>query len=264
VLVNDGQVDVADVAARLAPYLLIRQAEHQAGRGRTVALNAGLAAARGRWITYLDDDDLVYPEHLGRLLGALKDGRAQVAYADANRVLCWSDQERDEVVIRTPCASLDFDRRRLLVDNWIASVAFIHAAACVERVGPFDPALEPFEDWDYLIRLSEACTFAHVAETTYEYRSRFGPIPEGTQSVLRQRERVLEATRRIYARYPTPPGELSERRRLTLAALEQDVEEVREIERSVADPVQRDLLISARVGRFPVSRAHMRRFTTGS
>jgi hypothetical protein len=224
-------------------------------------LNSGLAAARGHWITYLDDDDIVYPMHLEHLVGALSDGRAQAVYTDANRALCWSDQQRTETVVRVGCASMDFDLRRLLVDNWIASVAFMHSAACLAQTGPFDEEFEPFEDWEHLIRLGSHCTFAHVPVTTYEYRIWFGPIPADTQSVLRQRERVLETTRRVYARYPVAAGELQARRRLTLAALQQDIEEVRRIEQTVADPLQRDLLIAALVGRFPVSPALLRRFT---
>ena len=242
--------------------MVIHQADHPAGRGRTVALNSGLAAACGRWITYLDDDDIVYPMHLMHLVGALSDGQAQAAYTDANRALCWSDQQRTETVLRVGCGSLDFDLRRLLVDNWIASVAFMHCASCPEQTGAFDAEFEPFEDWEYLIRLGLNCTFAHVPVTTYEYRVRFGPIPANTQSVLRQRERVLETTRRVYARYPAPPGELQDRRRLTLAALEQDIAEVRRIEQTVSDPVRKDLLIMALIGRFPVSPTLSRRFSS--
>jgi hypothetical protein len=160
------------------------------------------------------------------------------------------------------CASLDFDPRRLLVDNWIASVAFMHDAACIEQVGLFDEAFEPFEDWEFLLRLGSACTFAHVPEITYEYRIRFGPMPQDTQSALRQRERVLAATERIYARYPTTDGELQARRQLTLAALRQDIEQASRIEQTSADPLQRDLRLAALSGRFPVSRDLLHRFTT--
>jgi len=263
-VVNDGTLDVQDVLERLDPYVHLRLADHTAGSGRMAALNSGQNAARGRWITYLDDDDVIYPSHLERLAAALTGGEASVAYSDATRTLCWSDAQRDEPVLRLACPSLDFDMGRLLVDNWIASVAFMHAAECSQVIGGFDESLEHFEDWDYLIRLGQACTFRHVPVVTFDYRHRFGPVPEGSRSAYatRKRERILECTRDMYARYPTASPELKARRRLTLAALEQDIEEVSLIEATVANPLLRDLLVTARVGRFPVSRQLAQQFSS--
>jgi glycosyltransferase involved in cell wall biosynthesis len=261
VVVNDGEQEIDDVLERLSPYLNLRRAEHTVGRGRTAALNSGLAAAQGRWITYLDDDDVVYPTHLERLVTGVQEGQASAGYSDAMRALCWSDSERDEVVERLACASLDFDLGRLLVDNWIASVAFIHAAECLQTIGGFDETAELVEDWDFLIRLGQSYAVRHIPAITYEYRYRFGPMPEGSRSSLVKRQQVLECTQQMYDRYPTSSRELRARRRLTLAALRQDIEEVRWIEMSVADPIQQDLLITALIGRFPVSPALSRRFT---
>jgi hypothetical protein len=261
IVVNDGEKEVAGVLERLSPYLNLRRAEHTVGRGRTAALNSGLAAAKGRWITYLDDDDIVYPTHLERLITGVQDGQSSVGYSDAIRALCWSDSEHDEVAERLACASVDFDMNRLLVDNWIASVAFIHAAECLQTIGGFDESIELVEDWEFLIRLGQSCIVRHIPAVTYEYRYRFGPMPEGSRSSLVKRQQVLERTQQIYDRYPTSSRELNARRQLTLAALRQDIEEVRRIETSVSDPIQRDLLITALVGRFPVSPTLLRRFT---
>src|SRR3954466_4005184 len=56
VVVNDGgaKVDVDDVT-------LI---EHETSRGRSEAANAGVRAAKNDFVTFLDDDDLYYSEHL--------------------------------------------------------------------------------------------------------------------------------------------------------------------------------------------------------
>src|SRR5687768_11665247 len=67
IVVRDGGTGtIDDVARDFFPYLELRviQLEPQ---GRVTALNEGLKAARGDWICYLDDDDIVYPNHLQRL-----------------------------------------------------------------------------------------------------------------------------------------------------------------------------------------------------
>ena len=51
--------------------------------GRARALNAGLDAARGRFVAYLDDDDLFLPDHLATLARFLAGSDAyRVAYTD--------------------------------------------------------------------------------------------------------------------------------------------------------------------------------------
>ncbi len=113
IVVNDGETPVGELLCRLESHLHLREV---AGPrcGMAAANNAGLAAAMGRWIAYLDDDDIWYPRHLERLMAAIEGNGAQVAYTDAVRALCWSDLTHDAVVLRLPCVSLDFDASRLL------------------------------------------------------------------------------------------------------------------------------------------------------
>lgn len=264
VVVNDGEADIGAVLEHFEPFLVLRQASHRQCSGRSAALNSALAAARGRWITYLDDDDLVYPFHLEQLVQGLSDTQRQVAYSDAYRALCLSDASSDVVVQLLPCAALDFDFRRLIVDNWIPLMTFMHAADCLDTVGLFDEHLDLFEDWDFLIRTGQRYAFVHFPQYSCEYRYRFGPLPDKARSALRTRERVLEATRLIYDRYSVSDRELIARRRLTLSALQQDIEEVRRIEARVVDPMVRDLLITARVGRFQNARALAQRYSSAA
>ena len=64
VVVDDGSTDgTAGVAARYGPGVLVLR---QANQGRAVACNAGLAAAQGDFIAFLDADDLWRPEKLAR------------------------------------------------------------------------------------------------------------------------------------------------------------------------------------------------------
>lgn len=75
IVVDDGSTDDSLAAARAATRGDGRfRWLHQANRGLSAARNAGLDAARGRFIAFLDSDDRLAPGYLARLLGALETG----------------------------------------------------------------------------------------------------------------------------------------------------------------------------------------------
>ena len=70
VVVNDGGRDPRDVVDLLRNRLDCRIVDLRPGRGRSAAANAGIAAARGAWVVFLDDDDLLLPDAAATLVGA--------------------------------------------------------------------------------------------------------------------------------------------------------------------------------------------------
>ncbi len=166
VLVNDGgrRPEVAESF----PFE-VRRVDFAENRGRSAAAQAGVEAATGDCIGFLDDDDLLAPEHLESLTAMLRDG-VDVAYSDA-AVVCyepgksgWRERSR-----RLPY-SRDFDRTILLLDNYIPFHTVLMTREALERAGSFDLQLPIFEDWDLLIRASRSSSFVHLARTTCEYR----------------------------------------------------------------------------------------------
>ncbi len=68
VVIDDGSTDdTGDVAATDPRVLVIRNRE---SAGVSAARNRGIAAARGEWIAFCDDDDLWSPDKLNRQLTA--------------------------------------------------------------------------------------------------------------------------------------------------------------------------------------------------
>ncbi len=168
VLVNDGGAEPTVPAD--FPFPVVRV---ETGRtlGRAAAANAGVDAATGAYLCFLDDDDLVEPEHIATLVGLVAAADVRVAYTDAAVGIYelgpeggWSEVER-----RLPY-SRDFDPELLLVDNYIPFNTLIMDLSLARRAGPFDPELEFFEDWDFLIRLAALVPFHHLPRVTAEYR----------------------------------------------------------------------------------------------
>ena len=61
----------------------VRRVDLPDNRGRAAAAQAGVEAAGGAYVAFLDDDDLASPEHLATLVGLVGAAGVRVAYTDA-------------------------------------------------------------------------------------------------------------------------------------------------------------------------------------
>ncbi len=199
VLVNDGGSPPQIAADFPLPVVRVDLAET---RGRAAAAQAGIDAATGTHVCFLDDDDLAAPEHLATLAGLVQGAGVRVAYTDAAVAIYelggstaaagWICRDR-----RLPY-SRDFDPDRLLLDNYIPFNTLLIERDLLRTAGPLDETLPFFEDWDLLIRLAALAPFFHRATVTCEYRHFrgaphhiFGERPRERGDFLAVKERVI-------------------------------------------------------------------------
>lgn len=173
IVVNDGG-PIPAALLEPVPGRAIRVLALPAPGGRTRALNTGLAAARGTYVAYLDDDDLYLPKHLDTLVRFL-DGSdeyraAYTSVRQIEQVLGDDGRYRDgrEITVY----GRPFDAARLLYKNDIPLIGLAHRRALAEEIGGFDETFDQFEDWDFLIRLSARTRFHHLPVVTAVYRLR--------------------------------------------------------------------------------------------
>jgi O-antigen biosynthesis protein len=172
IVVNDGSLPVSPSLARLGPQERIRIIDNKEHRGRSASRNAGISAARGKYIAYLDDDDQYYPDHLETLVGFLESNSQTAAYSDAQ---CAVQEKKDGfyVIVRKEIRySSDFCTRTILWRNLLPFLCLVHARSCCDRAGHFDESLDTHEDWDFIIRLSRHYDLHHLKKTTAEYSFR--------------------------------------------------------------------------------------------
>ncbi|WP_258052080.1 glycosyltransferase family 2 protein [Mesorhizobium sp. INR15] len=79
VVVDDKSRDATLDVARSYPQDVVRVVALAQNRGPGGARNAGLDAARGRWIAVLDSDDEVYPERICAMIARAEQAGAEIA-----------------------------------------------------------------------------------------------------------------------------------------------------------------------------------------
>ena len=145
---------------------------------RSIAANTGLEAASGHYLGFLDDDDLLLPEHVSVLVETLqRQAMAQVAYSGVRMIAYWADGTPGfETVLNRP-----FHLPSLRAQNYIPMHAVLFDRALLAAGCRFDEHLALYEDWDFWLQLAEHSTFLHVDQITACYRN-FGHSGFGLQA----------------------------------------------------------------------------------
>lgn len=172
IVVNDGGTEVEGIVQLLNQDGRITYVRHPHNQGLAAARNSGLRLARGKYIAYLDDDDVFYSDHLETLVSYLEVSGEKVAYTDAYRALQVAQNGNFITVRKDLPYSRDFDADALLVGNYIPVLCIMHARECLEKSGLFDERLKANEDYDLWIRVSRHYAFHHIKKTTAEFRAR--------------------------------------------------------------------------------------------
>ena len=156
IVVDDGSSDrTREVAASFGGDQRLRIVGHE-NRGLASARNTGIEHAQGRYVGFLDSDDLWMPTYLEVMGAALDaDPGAGFAYTDG-----WALDDRSKRIRRTttmarqhppssPPRAADEFLRLLVIRNFIPAEALVRRVA-LDEVGSFSaelPAVEDFELW---------------------------------------------------------------------------------------------------------------------
>jgi LmbE family N-acetylglucosaminyl deacetylase len=170
VIVNDGGESVSDLCAAENRSLDLELVELDESRGRSAAAQVGLERATASHVVFLDDDDLMYPDHLLVLAKAVANG-VTAPYVDAVQGLWRMTEEGDlEQIARHRTFGGDFDPARFELVNHIPLPCVAIPRSLALKLGGFASELDMYEDWDLLLRLVRRTPLVHIPRVTCEYR----------------------------------------------------------------------------------------------
>jgi glycosyltransferase involved in cell wall biosynthesis len=183
IVVDDGSVDGTSDAVTALDDGRVRSIRHDTPLGVSVARNHGIDVARGRWVAFLDDDDLWAPNKLEAQIQAAAASRATWCYAGAVKIDGWQ-----RIVGGRPPPTPDIVAARLprwnLVPGGCSGV--IAARTALESAGGFDPRLVNLADWDLWIRLGRTGEPACVHDPVVGYRVHPGQASLDVALILRE------------------------------------------------------------------------------
>lgn len=154
VVVDDGSTDEtpAILAERAASDDRVRVLRRE-GSGAGAARNAGLEAATGDLVAFLDADNAWFPVHLEAAVRTLAGDASLVGTHDGVRMTGANNADDTSGPVVT-FRGEDGTREDLLAGNFIDLNALVVRRDVADTAGPFDTALRRWIDWEWLLRIA--------------------------------------------------------------------------------------------------------------
>jgi glycosyltransferase involved in cell wall biosynthesis len=155
----------------------VRTIRHDEPHGLPAARNAGAAQARGRWVAFVDDDDLWLPDKLEAQLATADEHGRVWAYGGALDVT----SEPHLLRVVTPGDADDLPWRNVVPGG--GSNVVVQREA-LEAAGLFDESLRKVEDWDLWIRLGQLSPPAVTPDPVVAYRIHAGNMSRNVEEMV--------------------------------------------------------------------------------
>ncbi len=146
----------------------LRLIRAQVNGGAQAARNAGIHAAKGEWIAFLDSDDQWLPDSLEVRMNIARTNNVPVVHSNAYILHPGKEKE----LYRVPALAGSVYKQVLSGEGPMFPCLLVKKEA-LERIGYLDEKIPSYQEWDTAIRLAKIYEFGFEPKPTfiYDYRT---------------------------------------------------------------------------------------------
>lgn len=175
--------------------------------GRSKVGNIGMEVSKGKYLNFLDDDDLFFADHVEVLVSNLENGEYKLAYSLAYETPIIVESEDPYVykeIYHNLIYNQPFNKLMLFHHNYIPIQAIMFSREVFEKYGGLDENIDALEDWDLWVRYSLDNDFKYIPKATSVYRVPFDKKAVANRQF--QLDKALVTVRKKHENYKCEVG----------------------------------------------------------
>ena len=190
IVVNDAGVDVASIVNEFTQFgLNIKHLKQEQNKGLSAARNLGINSSLGKYICFLDDDDLWLPNHLDAMAKSIQSDPQTEIFVYS----CLVSKKRELLKLQPH----EHDLWDVMpIPQLLMTTNLFPVHACVvknfkDTEVRFDESLPYLEDWELWLKLSQILgySFKKVDTTSVVYY-----LPEHSSSMITQATKAISSS----------------------------------------------------------------------
>lgn len=193
---TDNSFQIAERLQQEFPRRKLRLLRNEVNIGLPGTLNVGHRAAKGQYLTWTSDDNLMLPEAIEMLYRHLVEKAVDVVYADYLNI-----NQQGKPINRMKLQAI----ASAIFFNPIGA-CFLYKREVFEALDGYNEALFRLEDYDFWLRASVQFTFGHLSKVLYHYRQHAGSLTHDMQTNPARTKEIETKAWTLYADFFTGLG----------------------------------------------------------
>ena len=204
IIINDGGESVSNVIRKWNNKLNIKSINLVNRSGPSVARNRGIKISEGKYLSFLDDDDIYLPNHLSNLIEVLERGNKDFVYSGG-------------IISPERITSIPLNLENCIIMNNPFNLSFLYVMCFIPVASivcknfkndgySFNEQLPLCEDWEMWLHLCrEGYEFEHFPDITAIYHRIPSPnsLSVDATSTVKAYKNIYQAWEKVIDLYPT-------------------------------------------------------------